>query len=377
MKQIFYGADIFDGHTLIKDHAVLIEHDQIIAVMPVNDRPQMIKAHDLMGGILAPGFIDVQVNGGGGVLLNETPTVEGIETITRAHRRFGTTHLLPTVITDDQKILDAALDASHHAMDRVAGSLGLHIEGPFIDQAKRGAHPEHHIRPLTDVDLARLAEFTKGVRLITVAPNRVMPGQIRALVDAGLKVSLGHSNANDREALAAFDAGAHAVTHLFNAMSPLEGRAPGLVGAALADRRVICGLIADGHHVAPTAIKAALNAKGPHGIALVSDAMPSAAGGPDHFMLQNRPVTRTGTRLTLPDGTLAGATITMLDAIQYLAGLGVPLADILTMATLTPARMIGVEGQFGQIRPGFSASFVHLDADLTLRGVIMDGQTDF
>ena len=346
-------------------------------VMPASERPQTLKAHDLGGGILAPGFIDVQVNGGGGVLLNETPTVEGIKTITQAHRRFGTTHLMPTVITDDQKILDAALDASHHAMDHVSGCLGLHVEGPFIDPAKRGAHPEQHIRPMTNSDIARLAAFNKGVRLITLAPNRVTPDQIRALCAAQLKVSLGHSNASDTEALAAMDAGAHAVTHLYNAMSPLEGRKPGMVGAALSDPRVICGLIADGHHVAPTAIKAALQAKGPHGIALVSDAMPTAAGGPDHFTLQNRPVTRTGTRLTLPDGTLAGATITMLDAIQYLAGLGVPLADILIMATLTPARMIGVESKFGQIKPGYSASFVHLDTNLTLCSVIMNGQIEF
>lgn len=374
MKQIFVGADLFDGERIIKDHALVIEDGFIKALVPFSERPHDSEIIDLAGGILSPGFIDIQVNGGGGTLLNENPTPEGIGAIADAHRRFGTTALLPTVITDHQKIIDDALQATRIAREKRSDILGIHVEGPFIDVAKKGAHPANHVRPLTDADIHHLAKARSGVLLLTVAPNKVTPDQITALTRAGIHVSLGHSNATDREAKAAIDAGARAVTHLFNAMSQCEGRAPGLVGAALADPRVICGLIADGHHVAPTAILAALAAKGAKGIALISDAMPSAAGGPDHFTLQGRVVRRQNKKLTLDDGTLAGADITMLDAVQYMLSLGVPLADTLKMATQTPARLIGLEDKIGALRPGYPADFVHLGPDHRLLGVFYGGK---
>ena len=374
MKQIFYGADFFDGERIIKDHALVIEEGIIKALIPFSERPHDGEIIDLAGGTLSPGFIDIQVNGGGGTLFNEDPTAEGIAAIADAHKRFGTTSLLPTVITDHQKIIDDALRATRIARETRRDIVGIHVEGPFIDVVKKGAHPANYIRALTQADIDHLAEARSGVLLLTVAPNKVTPDQIRALTRAGIHVSLGHSNATDLEAKAAIDAGARAITHLFNAMSQCEGRVPGLVGATLADPRVICGLIADGHHVAPTAILAALAAKGPEGIALISDAMPSAAGGPDHFTLQGRLVRRHDKKLTLDDGTLAGADITMLDAVHYMLSLGLPLADVLQMATRTPARLIGLEGQIGAMRPGYPAEFVHLGPDHRLLGVFSRGK---
>ena len=373
MKQIFFGADLFDGKKILKDHALIVVNGVISALMPVSERPRDVEAIDLSGSTLSPGFIDVQVNGGGGTLLNDEPNLEGIDKIAKAHRRFGTTSLLPTVITDSPKVLDEALNAGKAAYGKIPGVLGLHVEGPFIDPVKKGAHPAEFIRALTDADIKALAAAKAGVLLLTLAPNKVSPDQIRALVQEGIHVSLGHSNASDTEAKHAFDAGARAVTHLFNAMSQCDARAPGLVGATLADPRVICGLIADGHHVAPTAILAALAAKGSGGIALISDAMPSAAGGPDHFTLQGREVRREDNRLTLGSGTLAGADITLLDAVHYALSIGISLADTLTMVTSTPARMIGLEEKIGALRPGMPADLVHLGPDHALLGVYQQG----
>jgi len=374
MKQIFLGADLFDGERIIKDHALVLEDGLIKALVPFSERPHDSEIIDLAGGILSPGFIDIQVNGGGGTLFNEDPTLEGIAAIADAHRRFGTTALLPTVITDHQKIIDDALRATQSAREIRRDIAGIHVEGPFIDVVRKGAHPANYIRALTQADIDHFAEARSGVLLLTVAPNKVTADQITALTRAGIHVSLGHSNATDLEAKAAIDAGARAVTHLFNAMSQCEGRAPGLVGSALADPRVICGLIADGHHVAPTAIIAALAAKGAEGIALISDAMPSAAGGPVHFTLQSRLVRRQNKKLTLDDGTLAGADITMFDAVNYMLSLGIPLAYVLQMATRTPARLIGLEGQIGALRPGYPADIVHLGPDHRLLGVFYGGK---
>jgi N-acetylglucosamine-6-phosphate deacetylase len=223
-------------------------------------------------------------------------------------------------------------------------------------------------------DAEMLIKGRSGVLMLTLAPNCVSPELIRILTAAGIVVSLGHSDASDQQAFAAFEAGASAVTHLYNAMSPLNHRAAGLVGAALADPRVMAGLITDGHHVSPTAIRVALAAKGPNGIALVSDAMPSAAGGPESFELQGRTATRLGTKLTLPDGTLAGSAITLLDAVRYLVfELGLAPDLVLRMATLTPAKMLRIDGKYGRLAPGYSSSAVHLTDDLVVKSVWIDG----
>jgi len=257
----------------------------------------------------------------------------------------------------------------------VPGALGVHVEGPFIDPRRKGAHPPEFIRPMRERDSEALIAMRAGVMVVTLAPASVPLELVTRLARSGIVVSLGHSDATAEEAKAVFDAGARAATHLFNAMSQLSSRAPGVVGAVLADPRVICGLIADGEHAHGLAYRAALAAKGARGIALVSDAMPSAAGGPDIFELQGRRIRRVGDKLVTDDGTLAGAAITMRDAVAYVVQkLGVPLADALMMATLTPARLLRVDDRLGRLKPGCRADLVHLTDDFQVAEVWSGGR---
>jgi len=373
--KVLYGARLFDGERLHDDCALVVEGASILALTRLEDRPRGGEQHDLGGGVLSPGFIDWQINGGGGVLFNAEPTVEGIAAIAAAHRRAGVTAFLPTVVTDAPRVLDAALAAAREAQSRAPGALGVHVEGPFIDPKRKGVHPAQFIRPMLEQDADALIAARAGVMVVTLAPASVPLELIGRLANAGIVVSLGHSDTSAEEAQSVFDAGASAVTHLYNAMSQLSSRAPGVVGATLADPRIICGLIADGEHAHPAAYRAALAAKGPRGVALVSDAMPPAAGGPDVFELQGRRMTRVGNKLTAEDGTLAGAAITMRDAVEYLVHvLEVPLADALMMATLTPARLLRVDNRIGRLKPGLRADLVHLTDDLQLAEVWMGGR---
>ncbi|MBV9220177.1 MAG: N-acetylglucosamine-6-phosphate deacetylase [Methylobacteriaceae bacterium] len=376
MRQVLFGARLFDGVRMLDDAALVIDGQRIAAIVPEAKRPDGAPCRDLGGGVLAPGLIDAQVNGGGGVLFNDIPTVEGIRTIAEAHRRDGTTGLLPTVVTDAPDVLDAALAAGCAAVKTVPGVLGIHIEGPFIDSRRAGAHWPAYIRPLTEPDVARILAAKAGAMLITVAPAAASPQMIGRLSAGGAVVSIGHSDATDLEAFQAFDGGASGVTHLFNAMSPLGHRAPGVVGAALARADVICGLIADGYHVAATAVRVALAAKGSDGIALVSDAMSPVMGGPDEFTLQGRRVQRQRGRLVLDDGTLAGSAITLMDAVRWIVrALGVDLAIALKMATLTPARLLRIDADYGRLAPGFMASLVHISDDFVVRETWVGGES--
>jgi N-acetylglucosamine-6-phosphate deacetylase len=327
--------------------------------------------------VLAPGLVDWQVNGGGGVLFNDTPTVEGIAAIVAAHRGDGTTSLLTTLITDAPEKLEAALAAAAEAQKTVPGALGIHVEGPFIDIRRKGAHPAAFIRAMTQSDAERLIAAKAGTMVVTLAPAAVSNALIAELSRSGIIVSIGHAEATAEEAQAAFGAGARAVTHLYNAMSQLGHRQPGLVGAALANAAIICGFIADGHHVHETAARVAFRAKGVDGLALVSDAMPPAAGGPKTFTIDGRRATQVGTKLTLDDGTLAGAAITLMDAVRYATRtLGIDLADALKMATLTPARLLRLDGRIGRLAVGRRADLVHLDSDLNVRGTWIGGESD-
>jgi len=373
--KVFSGARLFDGERFLDHHALVVDGGSIRALVDDNDRPRRGEEIDLGGGVLAPGFIDWQINGGGGVLFNAEPTVDAIARIAHAHRREGVTGFLPTVVTDAPDVLAAALTAARKAHVRVPGALGVHVEGPFIDPRRKGVHPAEFIRPMREKDADALIAMRAGAMVVTLAPASAPLELIARLADAGILVSLGHSDATAEEANAVFDAGARAATHLFNAMSQLNSRAPGVVGAVLADPRIICGLIADGEHAHAAAYRAAIAAKGPGGVALVSDAMPPAAGGPDTFELQGRRMRRAGLKLVDENGTLAGAAITIRDAVRYVATtLGLPLAAALTMATLTPARLLGLDDRIGRLAPGFAADLVHLTDALDVAEVWMGGQ---
>jgi len=366
---------VWYGRKLSRGAAVLVDGGRIATALPVAELAPDVPLRDLGAGILAPGFIDAQVNGGGGVLLNEVPTVEGVRRIAEAHRRFGTTGLLPTIITDAPEVMKAAANAISKAIrQRVPGVLGVHIEGPFIDPKRKGAHDARFIRPPTEADILWLTGLDCGRVLVTLAPNVVEPPIIRRLVTAGIIVSLGHSDASAEEACAALDAGATGFTHLFNAMSQMTGRSPGLVGAALASQKAMCGIIADGEHVHPTSLMAAMAEKRHWGMFFVSDAMPSAAGGPPRFKLQGREVEVVNRRLQLADGTLAGANITMLDAVKYAHRvLKLDLAEVLPMATDCPAKFLGLQGEVSLVGKDHRANFVHLSDDLDVLETWIDG----
>jgi N-acetylglucosamine-6-phosphate deacetylase len=332
----------------------------------------------LGGGTLAPGFVDLQVNGGDGIMLDAAAGAAGIARICAAHGRLGATGLAPTLITDTPEATAAVIAAGVEAAAAgVPGFLGLHLEGPHLDPRRKGAHDPALIRPMTEADLARLREAARRLPalVVTLAPAAATPAQVAALVEAGAVVSLGHADCTLAEARAMADAGARLVTHLFNAMSGLGHREPGLAGAALDDGRLSAGLIADGLHVAPAALRIALAAKrGPGRAFLVTDAMAPAGTDMAEFALGGRRVLRRDGRLTLEDGTLAGADCDMAQGLRVLTGpVGLGLAEALAMATSAPADAIG-RGDLGRIAPGAPADFVHLDAKLRLAGVWRGGR---
>lgn len=335
----WYAPDaVFDGERLRRDVAASVRAGRV-SLAPLADVPTIP-----VSGIITPGFVDLQVNGGGGVLLNTTPTREGIAAILSAHRALGTVALMPTVITDTPEVLEAAADAALAARD-LPGMMGLHIEGPHIAEAKRGTHAAAHIRPLDDRTHAVVARL-RGAGLpvmMTVAPEAATPARIAALVALGAVVSLGHSDATAQQVAEAIGAGAQAFTHLFNAMSQMTGREPGMVGSAILSG-LPCGLICDGHHVADAMIAVALRAGAQ--IYLVSDAMPTV-GGPDQFSLYGRQISLRDGRLVNGDGALAGAHLTMADAVaRMVCEVGAPLAEVLRMAITRPAGVMGCRAQF-------------------------------
>jgi N-acetylglucosamine-6-phosphate deacetylase len=337
---------------------------------------QGIERRDLNGGLIAPGFIDIQVNGGGGTLLNADPSPQGVRRIAEAHRRFGTTGLLPTVVTDAPHIIAEAMEAVRTAREEgAAGVLGIHVEGPFLDPRRKGAHAAQFLRKFTEADLNELSTANCGVVMLTLAPNLVPAESIARLAAAGVIVSLGHSDATATQAMDGLAHGARAFTHLFNAMSQMEGRAAGMVGAALASISSYCSIIADGHHVEDIALKAALAAKRRDRMILITDAMSSAGGGPDRFELQGRAVARHNGRLQLEDGTLAGSDLTMDKAVRYCTNrLEVALEDALRMGSLNPASLIGREDELGRIAPGYLASLIHLSEDLQVQRSWINGE---
>ena len=370
------GASIFDGEAVRQGAAAVIADGRIEAICREEDLPASTPRHHLDGGLLAPGFVDIQVNGGGGVLFNDTPTVEGIRRICEAHRRFGATALLPTVITDVPEVTFAAIEAAGEAMRQgVPGCIGIHVEGPFIARARKGAHDPALIRAMTEADVQRLVATEVRPLLLTVAPESVTDDQIRRLSGAGIIVSLGHSDIGFAGAASAFRAGARCGTHLFNAMSQFGHREPGLVGAILDDPAIWCGIIADGHHVHPASIAAALRAKrGAGKVLAITDAMSAVGVAQDVFQLNGRTVTRRDGRLTLDDGTLAGSDLTMIAAVRYLRDtIGIPLAEALRMASLYPAQFLGDPSR-GRLAAGCRADIVWIDGDDQLRRSWIGGE---
>jgi N-acetylglucosamine-6-phosphate deacetylase len=364
----YTGARIFGGETW-HDDAALVVADGV--VHSIGSAPAGASHVPLDGGMLAPGLIDLQVNGGGGHLIGPGTTANDLGVVCATHRAFGVTGLLPTLITDTASVTDAVLAAGAEAARRqVPGFLGLHLEGPHLSLARKGAHDPALIRPMDEADLVRL-ERARGALphlLVTVAAETVTPEQIARLVRAGIVVSIGHSDASFETSSAAIRAGASMATHLFNAMSQIGNRDPGVVGAALHHGSVSAGLIADGIHVHPATLRLALRGKmGPGRIFLVSDSMSQAGTEMTSFELNGRMIHRQDGALRLGDGTLAGADLTLDAAVRYLhLEFGLELGECLRMASLYPAQAIGADG-IGRLVPDSAADFVWFDEGLTVR----------
>ncbi len=360
-----------------REHAVIVRDAAIEAVLPVGALPGDLEVQRFSKGVLLPGFVDTQVNGGGGVLFNDAPTVETIATIAAAHRRFGTTTLLPTLISDDVAIIERAIAAVEAAIAAgVPGVAGIHIEGPFLNEGKRGIHDATKFRRLDDDAVALLSSLRGGRTLVTLAPELAPAGLIRRLVDAGVIVAAGHTLASYDDMMRARDEGMRGVTHLFNAMTGLDSRAPGVVGAAL-DSDLVCGLIVDGHHVHPASLRAAFRAKGAGELMLVTDAMATVGTRRDHFMLGSTLIREQDGALRAADGTLAGSALDMAAAVRGAVTLmQLDLADASRMASATPAEFLGLGAQRGRIAPGLRADLVLLDRDLAPLRCWIGGATD-
>ena len=354
-----------------KDRVIEVARGRILSVRSRAEAPRDVVLRD--HEIVAPGFVDLQINGGGGVLFNDAPTVATVERMAWAARQGGTAHILPTFITAEGAAYARALAAVEDAMARgVPGCLGVHLEGPFLSPARPGIHPARHIRPMTGQDADRIAAFPHPC-LLTLAPEEADHRLIEGLVAAGVTVFAGHTEATAEEMARAADLGLSGVTHLWNAMSQLQGRAPGAVGAALTDPRLRAGIIADGLHVHPLNLRLAAEAMGDR-LFLVTDAMPTLGAEIGGFDLAGVAVRLEAGRLVSPEGTLAGAHLAMDEAVRNMMSLaGVPVADALDMASGRPARALGLGESLGRIAPGFRASLACLDGDLRAVAVMVDG----
>lgn len=362
----------------VEDQVVLIEGARIQQIVARESDWTADSSFDLRGQTLLPGFIDVQVNGGGGVLFNDDPSVASIREIGRAHRRFGTTGFLPTLISDDLDVVSRAVKAAQDAIEAgVPGVLGIHIEGPFLNEARKGVHDETKLRWLDEDALGLLTSLKGGKTLITLAPERTTPHIIRKLADAGVIVSAGHTNGSYAEIRAALDHGLSGFTHLFNAMSQLSGREPGAVGAALDDEGSWCGIIVDGHHVDPVVLKIAMRSKRRDRFMLVTDAMPTVGAPNKTFSLQGRPISVAYDNMLVDEnGRLAGSDIDMATAVRNsLALLDVDLPHAARMASLYPATFLGLDHELGRIEPGYRADLVLVDADLNVVETWIGGRT--
>jgi N-acetylglucosamine-6-phosphate deacetylase len=377
ITQIIFNGQIFTGDSLLHEHAVVISGGLVARIVPQNEIPTDASVlYDLQGGTLVPGFIDLQVNGGGGILFNNAPTVDSLRVIGSAHRRFGTTGFLPTLITTSYEVMLQAVAAVEQAIDeRVPGILGIHLEGPFLNPQRNGAHDPRQFRVL-DAEGVKIATSPRAGRtLMTLAPELTTPELVGQLVEKGVIVCAGHSAADYNQTREALSAGVSGFTHLFNAMTPLTSRAPGMVGAALEDDDSWFGIIADGHHIHPAAFKVAIAAKKTGGAILVTDAMPTVGASSKSFVLDGQTITASAGRLINASGTLAGSDLDMLSAVNNATKYArIDWFEAVRMASLYPARALGLAGELGAIRPGYRANLVALDGQRRVRATWIDGE---
>lgn len=366
---------IFDGQHFLQDHCLVINDGLVAALLPQNERPQDLPHQALETGFLAPGLVDLQVNGGGDALFHNTPDVSTLTTILAAHRQLGTTSILPTLLSGDRELRAAGISAVDTIRDSEPGILGIHIEGPYFSAEKSGAHQAEALEIPDDEDINGLCE-TNCLTLVTLAPEVVEPKHLKQLADARVIIAAGHTSATFEQMQAASAAGLAGVTHLYNAMSPTLGRAPGAVGAALTDPTLWTSIIADGHHVHPASIRLACRAKPAGKLILVSDAMATPGGQTNAFMLYGERIELTDGKLVNAQGNLAGSAISLIDAVRYVVStVGEPLDEALRMASLYPAIAIGLDRELGRLTAGYRADAIHLDDELNILQVWANGAT--
>jgi len=361
----FHAQHLFDGETFLNDQVITVIDGRITAI------DQDVTSVDIvLKGLVAPGFIDLQVNGGGGVLFNHSPSVANIKTIVAAHAQYGTTAMLPTLISDKIEVMEQAADAIAQAVsEKVAGVIGIHFEGPHLSLAKKGTHCATLIRPISDAEWAILSRKDIGQIIVTLAPETVIEADIKRMTDLGINVCLGHTNADFATTQKAIDAGASGFTHLYNAMSPLQGREPGVVGCALLNDKAWCGLIVDGHHVDYASCMLAIKAKPQGKVFLVTDAMPVVNSNITEFSLYERMVYLNDGKLTSTTGELAGSSLDMATAVKNTyRNLKVPIDEALRMASLYPAQYIYQEKKVirGELKVGNQADMVVLDDNFSV-----------
>ena len=369
------NANVLTDDGFRPDLAVLVEDGKVVALLPESGLPAGVTRRDLGGGHLLPGYIDVQVNGGGGVLFNNAPTVEALRSIVAGHRRFGSTGLMPTLISDDVETMRLAVAAVRQAIaEGVPGVLGIHLEGPYIAPERKGTHNADKFRVPDAAEIEMATALDNGVTLITLAPEQVPADTIRAMVARGAKVAAGHTAASYEQARAGLDAGISGFTHLYNAMTPLQGRDPGVVGAALEDPHSWCGVIVDGVHVHPASLRVALAAKPRGKILLVTDAMPMVGADAPSFELYGETITAIDGVVRNAAGSLAGSALDMASAVRNTVGLlGLPLEEAARMASTYPAQFLGIDDYRGRIAPGCAADLVLLDDALQVRETWIGG----
>jgi N-acetylglucosamine-6-phosphate deacetylase len=376
VRTALVNGRILAGEQIVTGQTVLLTDGRIEAVVfPADPRCRDAVSVDLGGHILLPGFIDVQVNGGGGVLFNDDPSPETIRAIGAAHRQFGTTGFLPTLISDDLDTIGQAIAAVQSSLDAgLPGALGIHIEGPFLNWARRGVHDPKHLRRLDNGVISMLCSLRGGRTVLTLAPEMTTTNMIAQLAAGGILISAGHSDASYAQAAAAIAHGVRGFTHLFNAMAPLAPREPGIIGAALYDQSSWCGIIVDGYHVDPVMLKLALRCKRHDRFMLVTDAMPPVGSPATSFVLQGRTIHVSNGVCRDENGTLAGTALDMATAVRnavQLLDLGI--AEAARMASEYPAAFLGLDGELGRIATGYRANLVLVDDELQVKRTWIEG----
>jgi N-acetylglucosamine-6-phosphate deacetylase len=376
VRSALVNGRLLTGEGLVSGQTLLLSAARIEALVDAKDsRCSDATVVDLEGQLLLPGFIDVQVNGGGGVLFNDDPSPESIRAIGAAHRRFGTTGFLPTLISDDLDTIGRAITAVQSALDAgMPGVLGIHIEGPFLNWARRGVHDSKHLRVLDTTLVSLLSRLSAGRTVLTLAPEMTTPELIANLTAGGILVSAGHSEASYAETTAAITHGLRGFTHLFNAMARLEPREPGIVGAALYDENTWCGIIVDGHHVDPIVLKLALRCKRRDRFMLVTDGMPAVGSTEPTFVLQGRTIRVVDGICRDQNGTLAGTALDMAAAVRNAVSLlGLDIVEAARMGSEYPAEFLGLGHELGRIAPGYRANLVLVNDEFQVQKTWIEG----